>query len=201
MDTKTVAIPHTINMSDNSIVSSNESDVFYLFALYLNKVYDFKSLTNYIDNTKEFQTKLVVLLNKYYKTLDFEKYDESNRILFQLLEILSVYQLSIMEYTNSHFEKKFNSYFKEIKSNTQNLDPCNSNNKIISDFQLEWTIRMYKLDMYYDKIVEQNDASFNSTKLYLENSSSSTNFFTRAIKYLSSSKVKNSNQQGTIMVI
>ena len=166
MDNKAISVLKRNN--DTGIVNNCEYDLFVLFALYLNKIHGFKTLSIFIENTKQFQTQLNVLLNKYYKHLDFENYDKENMVLFELLELVSNYQITLMEQSSEHYIRKFNTYFKNIKKNTHDLDPCNSYNKIISNLQIEWTIRMYRLESYYNKVVERNEEKLN-TEHYLKN--------------------------------
>lgn len=170
------------NNNNNYEIALKHIDLFIEFSEYLNKEYGLNTLSAFFENSKIFKLKLDEILTDYYLELELKNYKEAMNLLKILIYLVDCYKMSFMKLTNFYFMEKINSYFKSKKSKTNDVDPSQSNNKFISNLQLEWAMRIHNMETYYKIVIEKNRNKIDKRENY--------SVFSRAISYISDSFTK-----------
>lgn len=145
-------------------LSVNFDDLFIAFGKYIYLKQGFTVFRKYYNDTCEFKIQLVFLLLQYYKVLDLSDTDKINGMLMKIVNLVNNYHASLLDFTDEDFSSKFATYFTKNKNNLSQLDHRENGELVVSQIQVEWTIRIKNLENYYNKIYNsftepENDSS------------------------------------------
>ena len=123
----------------------------------LNQNHSFRLFNMFYMETNNFKTQFLKELKFYYKYLEFKMISKQEISLKKILTLVCEYQKKIIDLVpDSNFTEEFQIYFKEKKSNINDLDPTKNGNLVLSAIDVEWRIRTRNLDNYFNYVFESN---------------------------------------------